>query len=73
MTVSHPRLRLHPEFREAWLLRKARIRDLAACVDCPLTQLGRWMCAPQVCASALTVRRLTLLARLLGYNGRLFR
>jgi len=73
MTGTSPRLRLHPDFREAWLLRRARTRDLAAVVDCPRTQLGRWMGAPQVCASALTVRRLTRLARLLGYGGSLFR
>ena len=41
--VEHaPRLRLHPEFRSAWLERRPRARDLAAVVNCPRTQLGRW-------------------------------
>jgi hypothetical protein len=31
------------------------------------------MCAPQVRATPLTVRRLTLVARLIGYDGGLFR
>jgi hypothetical protein len=74
MTVQHaPRLRLHPEFRSAWLERRPLARDLAAVVNCPRTQLGRWMCAPKVRATPLTVRRLTLVARLIGYDGGLFR
>ena len=68
-----PRLSPTAEFREAWVLRKARAIDYARFLDCPRTQLGRWMCAAQIAATPQTVERLTMLALLLGYRGELFR
>jgi hypothetical protein len=65
--------RLHPEFREAWILRSAPAWSFARFIGCPRTRLSAWMNAAAVSASPLTIERLTMLALLLGYRGSLWR
>lgn len=63
---------LHPEFREAYVLRKAK-SSVAVLVGCPRHVLARWMNAPDVAPTPLTMERLTHLASVLDYTGPLFK